>query len=132
MRYSLLCILLLSVSLSFAQRVAQIDLTQPDDNFENILVRNLDHDSLSSTFLIWVKDSVAEHHHNHHTETVYILDGEGIMSMNGRSFGIKQGTYVFIPAGTRHSVKTKSKTPLKVLSVQSPFFDGSDRILSEK
>jgi mannose-6-phosphate isomerase-like protein (cupin superfamily) len=43
--------------------------------------------------------------------------------------GIKKGDLIFIPKGTPHAVKTISAVPLKVISVQSPLFDGSDRIM---
>ena len=46
-------------------------------------------------------------------------------------FEIKKGDVVFIPKNTAHAVKSTGKQPLKVLSVQSPNFDGKDRIFIE-
>ena len=41
---------------------------------------------------------------------------------------IKKGDVIVIPKGTVHSVVTKSKKPLLVVSVQSPRFVGKDRV----
>ena len=43
-----------------------------------------------------------------------------------------KGDFVFIPKNTPHSVNVISKVPLKVISVQAPFFDGKDRVLLEE
>jgi mannose-6-phosphate isomerase-like protein (cupin superfamily) len=40
---------------------------------------------------------------------------------------ISPGDYVFIPRNTYHSVLVKQGV-LKVLSIQSPHFDGADRV----
>ena len=49
-----------------------------------------------------------------------------------KSFKIKKGDLVFIPKNTIHSVITTSKQPLKVVSIQAPLFDGTDRISIEE
>ncbi|MDC1221748.1 cupin domain-containing protein [Salibacteraceae bacterium] len=122
-------VLLLSGTLA-AQQITNIANFQPELNYENIHVYELDSDPLTSTFIIWVKDEVAEHHHAEHTEIVYVLEGTGEMTLGDKKQKIKSGDYIFIPKGTKHSVKVQSKSPMKVLSVQTPRFDGSDRVLS--
>jgi mannose-6-phosphate isomerase-like protein (cupin superfamily) len=61
-----------------------------------------------------------------------VIEGEGQMSLADKSFKIKKGDLVFIPKNTIHSVKTTSKQPLKVVSIQAPLFDGKDRISIEE
>jgi len=68
----------------------------------------------------------------YHSEQVYVLDGEGTMKLGNKSFVIKKGDLVFIPKNTIHSVQCNSAKPLKVISVQSPYFDGTDRVLVEE
>ena len=105
---------------------------QPDADFDNIKVEKLAHDSLSTGFLIWVKKNVRAHRHEFHSENVYVIEGEGEMVVDKDTFNIKPGSYVFIPTNTVHSVTVdKSKGIMKVLSVQSPFFDGVDRVFVE-
>lgn len=112
---------------------AQAQLVRPSKispdamSFENIYVKTLHTDSLQSTFLIWIRNKVNPHYHNYHTEYIQVVSGSGIMSLGDSTFAIKEGDAVIIPKGTIHSVITDSKTPLKVVSVQAPKFDG-DRI----
>jgi mannose-6-phosphate isomerase-like protein (cupin superfamily) len=98
---------------------------------DNITVLNLKHDSLSSSFLISIKNKVGLHKHLYHAEHVYVISGEGEMILGDESFFVKEGDYIFIPINTPHAVKVISKVPLKVISIQSPYFDGKDRILLE-
>jgi len=99
---------------------------------DNISVLNLKHDSLSSSFLISIKHKVGLHKHLHHAEHVYVISGEGEMILGEESFLVKEGDYIFIPINTAHAVKVISKEPLKVISIQTPYFDGSDRVILEK
>ena len=96
--------------------------------YENIHVEQLDDDPLTTTYLIWVKQHVKEHYHTEHTEVVFVLDGEGNMQLNDEWKKVSKGDYIFIPKGTRHSVEVTSKHPMKVISIQTPRFDGNDRI----
>lgn len=98
----------------------------------NIYSKALFSDSLSSSFCIVIKKEVKPHRHASHSEQVLVLEGEGLMKFDGQSFIIKKGDLVFIPKNKVHSVKTTGKIPSKVLSVQSPQFDGSDRIMVEE
>jgi mannose-6-phosphate isomerase-like protein (cupin superfamily) len=85
-------------------------------------------DSLSSSFLIYARDSVSEHLHQAHAEQVFILEGEGQMTMDGKTFAVSAGDIIYIPKGTKHLVRVMSKSPLKLISVQAPYFDGKDRV----
>jgi mannose-6-phosphate isomerase-like protein (cupin superfamily) len=119
---------------SISQNVTNIEGFQPRLNYENIHVYELDSDPNASSFLIWVKQAVAPHKHEHHTELVYVLQGEGIFTFHleggeEKSSTIGAGDYIFIPKGMAHSVKVTNDSPMKVLSVQTPQFDGSDRVM---
>ncbi len=105
------------------------DIQAPAD-YENIHVQKLASDSLGTAFLIWVKDKVAMHHHAVHTESVYILEGEGEMSLSGETFKVKAGDFIFIPMGELHDLKVTSKYPVKAISFQAPEFLGKDRIFA--
>jgi len=125
--------MLLFIFLHFGTKGQQhLNLAIPDPgDFSNIQTFLIAEDTLSSTFLIWVKKSVAEHYHAKHTENIYVLEGEGTMTLGDRTFTIRPGDHVFIPLGTRHSVETTEDKTLKVLSIQSPRFDGTDRIFTK-
>ena len=102
---------------------------EPDPGFSNIFSSTLFSDSLVSSFMIWIRSEVPPHLHEHHSEHVYVLEGSGEMILGDSSFTIRRGDFIFIPAGTLHAVKVSSASPVKVLSIQAPEFDGSDRKL---
>ena len=114
-----------------AQNFQNADTISCPANIENIHLRPLYADSLCSSFVIFIKKEVKLHMHQHHTVHVLVLEGEGTMTLGDKTFTIKKGDVVFIPHGTPHKVVTTSKQPLKVISLQSPYFDGSDRVLLE-
>lgn len=123
--------ILLSSAILSAQSHHSLLGQTPAVSFENILVESLAGDSLSSSFLIWVKKSVAPHFHEHHSENVIILDGHAQMRIGNDTLQIEKGDHLFIPKGTPHAVWVKSDKPLKAISIQSPRFDGKDRVLIE-
>lgn len=127
MRIILFCFLLFNV-VAHSQSIIGLDsVLSPPKNFENVHVEKLFGDSLSTSFMIWVKDTVATHRHNWHSETIHVFEGKATMYMNGKRQIIKAGDNIFIPKKTWHAVKVTSDEPLKVISVQSPGFFGEDR-----
>lgn len=105
-----------------------LDTIKAPSNYDNIYSRTIASDSLSSCFVIFIKKEVKKHKHVTHTENVYILEGEGEMLLGDKTFKVKKGDIIFIPMNTVHSLNVTSTIPVKVLSVQSPHFDGKDRI----
>lgn len=116
---------------SKAQSFQSLDTIKAPADFENIYSRPLYTDSLASSFVIFIKKEVKAHKHITHTEHVYILEGNGEMTLGEKKFKVKKGDVVFIPKNTPHSLKTTSSLPVKVVSLQSPMFDGKDRIFIE-
>lgn len=128
-------ILLLFCTASYvcnAQFYQSLDTIKAPDIYENIFSKHLFSDSLTSSFVIFVKKEVKAHKHIMHTEQVYLLDGEGEMVVGIKKITVKKGDMIFIPKGTVHSLKVTSTIPVKALSVQSPLFDGKDRVVVEE
>jgi len=122
-----LFLLLLLFPFFASAQIQSLDTMKAPSVFDNIYSRVIAHDSLSSSFVIFIKKEVKKHKHVTHTENVYILDGEGEMNLGDKTFKVKKGDFIFIPMNTVHSIKGTSSIPLKVVSVQSPYFDGKDR-----
>jgi mannose-6-phosphate isomerase-like protein (cupin superfamily) len=116
---------------AFCQNIQSLDTIRPVGDYENIYTRPIYSDSLSSSFVIFIKKEVKLHKHITHTEQVYILDGEGQMQVGDTYIKVKKGDMIFIPKNTPHSLKVISAIPVKALSVQAPFFDGKDRVMLE-
>lgn len=95
---------------------------------DNIYNKSLFSDSLASSFVIVIKKEVKLHKHLQHSEHIVVLEGKGQMTLGNKGFEIKKGDVVFIPKNTTHAVISTGDVPLKVLSIQSPKFDGKDRI----
>jgi len=53
------------------------------------------------------------------------------MVLGTDTFKIASGDLIFIPKNTVHAVKSIGASVLKVISIQSPRFDGTDRILTK-
>jgi quercetin dioxygenase-like cupin family protein len=125
-------LLLILVGMGHSLHAQQIYRYKQDTfalDYENIHSSVIQHDSLMSSFIISIKKDVPLHLHQKHTELVYVLEGEGEMVLGSAVERVKSGDIIFIPANTPHSLKVISVRPMKVLSVQTPYFDGSDRVL---
>jgi len=123
--------LLINCGFTYSQE-QDLDDFEPTAEFDNIHVYKVEEDSLQSSFIIWVKHGVKEHYHADHTENLVVVSGKAEMTLGDSTFIIVKGDYVNIPKGTKHSVtKVMSKEPLKVLSIQSPYFDGNDRVFTK-
>lgn len=114
--------------------ISQENLTEltPEKPLENILVKRIGGDSLSTQFVIWVKDTVRTHRHEDHSESLLVMEGTGTFYMGNQVFEIKPGDFISIPRKTWHAVKVTSTEPLKVLSVQAPAFFGKDRVFKDQ
>jgi mannose-6-phosphate isomerase-like protein (cupin superfamily) len=120
-------------SAGWAQMHFSIDTLRPPADYENVYSQKMASDSLQSTFIIWIKKDVKGHFHQLHTENIIVLEGKAEMLFNGKSIIVKKGDYLNIPFGTTHSVtRVLSRKPLKVISIQSPNFDGTDRVFIEQ
>jgi mannose-6-phosphate isomerase-like protein (cupin superfamily) len=123
--------LLFSALFVNAQSHQSLDTIKAPVTYENIYVRKIASDSLVTSLVIFIKKEVKKHKHAFHSEHVYVLDGEGEMTLGDKTFKVKKGDIVYIPKNTAHSLHVTSAIPVKMLSVQAPMFDGNDRVLVE-
>jgi len=114
-----------------AQDIPNLSEMQPPAEYDNIHVEKLSSDERASCFVIWVKEKVAAHRHETHSESVYVLEGTGTMTLGDRSFTFKKGDYIYIPINTVHAVEVTSENAVQVLSIQAPEFLGKDRVFQE-
>lgn len=135
MKKNVLVLFIVSISIIknfYTQNVWNTDTIGTKSQSENIYLKNISSDSLCSGFVIVIKKEVKLHKHLNHSEHVVVLEGEADFQLDNQTFKIKKGDVIFIPKNTPHKVITTSKKPLKVISIQSPYFDGKDRVLLEK
>jgi mannose-6-phosphate isomerase-like protein (cupin superfamily) len=127
---SFICCVIVSTGL-WAQTKSAIADFEPDQDYDNILVKKVYTDTHTSTFVIWIKKGVKPHKHMKHTEQVLVLEGKASVQLNDKEIIVQKGDWVTIPEQTIHAVKVLSKIPLKVISVQTPEFKGEDRVFVE-
>lgn len=132
MKKLLLAFICLVAIITLAQDIKRLSDVEPEDDFENIWVKKVADDDEQTSFVIWVKENVRLHKHEHHSENIYVLGGKGEMTINDEKFVIKKGDYFNIPKNTPHALKVLSSSPVKVLSIQSPKFEGKDRIFLDE
>jgi mannose-6-phosphate isomerase-like protein (cupin superfamily) len=118
-----------SFSAVYGQNVVTPSQLVPKQDFENVYVEQIYTDTLVTSVVIWVKQSVALHRHQRHSEHVFVLEGSADMKIGDENYSIVAGDLVLIPTGTPHSLNVTSREPLKVISVQAPEFLGKDREL---
>lgn len=117
---------------SFSQEHNNLNDYKPTAEFDKVHILKIAEDDLHSTYIIWVKDQVPEHYHASHTENIVVIQGKARMTLNGEEIIVKKGDFINIPEGTKHAVlEVLSYRPLKVLSTQTPMFDGKDRIYTD-
>lgn len=131
MRTNITLLFFMAAAISFSQTFQLCDTIHPPSPYENVYVRKLYSDTLSSSFMIFIKNEVKLHKHISHTEHVYVLQGKGKMKLGENEFEIQKGNMIFIPKNTAHSVKCTGNDTLQVISIQSPYFDGTDRVMME-
>ena len=63
---------------------------------------------------------VAEHSHEINEEIFICLDGEGIMTIDGRESAFKKHDVAYLAPLTNHSIRAISDIPLKMMVIISP------------
>jgi mannose-6-phosphate isomerase-like protein (cupin superfamily) len=119
-------------SLAVAPASAQRFLSTPElpcpDGTGPVRSTTLHSDSACTSFLLCIDAGVRPHLHRTHTEHVFVLDGTAEMMLGDSTRTIRTGDVILITPGTPHAVKVTSSAPLRVISIQSPHFDGTDRV----
>jgi quercetin dioxygenase-like cupin family protein len=72
-------------------------------------------------------DGAREHYHRRSTELYYVLDGEGVVLLDGQERPVRKGTIVHIPPGVVHGAKGR----MRVLVVGIPDIADDDLFFPE-
>jgi mannose-6-phosphate isomerase-like protein (cupin superfamily) len=58
--------------------------------------------------------SVGEHEHPTSEEIYWLLEGDGVMSVNGREFTVSSGDVTLTQEGSRHGLRNTGSGPLRI------------------
>ena len=91
--------------------------------FSKMLVRPESCGSKSIDYRISVyqpRAYVAPHRHRIQEQVYHVLDGEGLMELDGERSVVRKDDAIFIPPGTKHAIYNTGMTDLKFVVVTSP------------
>ena len=70
--------------------------------------------------------STERHYHKLSEELYFLLEGTGLMEIDGTSRPVTPGDAILIPPGAWHQITTTSPDPLRFLCCCAPPYDHSD------
>ncbi len=70
--------------------------------------------------------STRRHRHPAAEEVYHILDGAGVMELDGDRFAVVPGDIIRIAPGQPHRIETKSEVPLRFLCICQPAYRDED------
>ena len=121
-------LVIISINYNAQGTVSNLKNINPKNEYQNIHAHKISSDSLSTTFVIWIKQKVKLHKHVYHTENVVIHEGSGVFQLKDSLYTVSAGDVIIVPKNTWHGLVTNSESPMKVISIQSPEFLGEDRV----
>ncbi len=71
-------------------------------------------------FIGYVPPGRAPDHFHRYDEVIYILDGHGVLHIDGEASPLRAGSCVHLPAGTVHSLENAGDVELRLLGVFRP------------
>lgn len=106
--------------------VQSVHQMRPSRDYTNFHSQEILDADTQTGFVMWIKNHVKAHRHHHHTETVYVLEGEADLVLGTEQRRVKPGDVIHIPIGTIHALKITSKKPMKILTFKAPRDLGDD------
>jgi len=70
--------------------------------------------------------SVTPHHHEVIEEIYYVIEGQGVMKIDGEEREVGEGDAIYIPRLARHTLTNTGEAPMKILLVCGPAFFHED------
>lgn len=115
------------------------DLNRIEDGCGGVVYKILDNENsglknIEIAMCIFSPGEVANLHYHEKMEEIYfIIEGEGMIEIDGKWHPIKTEDSVAIPIGVRHRVKNiNNDQPLRFLSSNSPEWQAMDMIQVEE
>lgn len=71
-------------------------------------------------FIGFIPPSKAPFHYHTYEEAIYILEGEGMVHVEGGSGAFAPGTSIYLPAGLRHCLENPGPKPVRLLGAFYP------------
>lgn len=76
-------------------------------------------------------EATVRHHHRRSEEIYYVVEGSGLMELDGRTARVSAGDAILIPPGARHRIRADATGPLRLLCACAPPYSHEDTFLEE-
>jgi mannose-6-phosphate isomerase-like protein (cupin superfamily) len=74
----------------------------------------------ATQFVGYIPVGAAPAHYHHYDEVIYVLDGVGVMHMNGERTPLRAGSAIHLPAREIHTLENSGPGTMRVLGVFRP------------
>jgi len=71
---------------------------------------------------------VERHKHATQEQVYHVIEGEGLMEIDGKNHVVRKHDFIFLPPGVEHSISNTGLVDLVFLVVTSPVTDGGASI----
>lgn len=119
---------------AFVANIAEIDWQEYPGHFGGALSKALVSPETCKSRLIDHRIScyapmahVAEHVHKVQEQVYHVLEGEGLLTLDGERRVMRKHDYVFVPPGVRHGFVNNGTVPLVFLVITTPISDEEAR-----
>ncbi len=95
-------------------------------NGENIVRRRVSDADHSTVFLVRIADREQPHRHTRYDLSVVVVEGVGVLWLDGAELEMGPGDSAHIPVGVAHYFVNTGERPASALGIFSPAFVGPD------
>lgn len=120
---------------AFVSQVAEIDWKEYPGHFGGALSKPLVRPETCGARRVDYRIScyqpmayVQEHVHAVQEQVYHVLEGEGLLTLDGKRVLMRRNDYVFIPPGVRHAFTNNGTVPLVFLVVTTPVEDREEPV----
>lgn len=78
--------------------------------------------------VIYPNSTIGYHLHKRNEEIYYIIEGEGVMTVDGEEKIVARGDAIITHSGSKHSLRNNSDKSIKILVFQCNYKDKNDKI----
>jgi mannose-6-phosphate isomerase-like protein (cupin superfamily) len=93
-------------------------LAKENKNFRKVIYTGQNSQLVLMSLL--AKEEIGMETHDNIDQVLFFAGGIGEATVAGKTWKVKEGDAVFVPAGARHNFKNTGKTDLKLYTIYSP------------
>lgn len=75
--------------------------------------------------------ATVRHHHRESEEIYYLVEGAGLMELDGETREVRAGDAILIPPGAWHQIRAAAGGPLRLLCACAPPYRDEDTFFAE-